>query len=191
MSSLLVFNRVYRLDIQSVMLVFSTPLLISFPSYGLYLSPIPLQATMWECTCSTGNRKTKRGERESLFRPERGEDLNKTTKNSGPLLYIPLNDLTQCSSKQRLAERYFNSIFVQEFCFKSFFSCLFHISLCRNEPIILFAYVIQHCFICRPPDSTVSEDAEIEPSIVATLELTARRPNEDKKHFKNLLKSPF
>jgi hypothetical protein len=31
MSSLLVFNRVYRLDIQSVMLVFSTPLVNSFP----------------------------------------------------------------------------------------------------------------------------------------------------------------
>jgi hypothetical protein len=24
-------------------------------------------------------------------------------------------------------------------------------------------YVIQHCFICRPSDSTVSEDAGIEP----------------------------
>ncbi len=27
----------------------------------------------------------------------------------------------------------------------------------------LFIYVIQHCFICRPSDSTVSEDAGIEP----------------------------
>ncbi len=29
-------------------------------------------------------------------------------------------------------------------------------------------YYIQHCFICRPSDSTVSEDAEIEPRTVAT-----------------------
>jgi hypothetical protein len=29
-------------------------------------------------------------------------------------------------------------------------------------------YVIQHCFICRPSDSTVSEDAGIEPRTVAT-----------------------
>jgi hypothetical protein len=29
-------------------------------------------------------------------------------------------------------------------------------------------YVIQHCFICRPSDPTVLEDAGIEPRIVAT-----------------------
>ncbi len=34
-------------------------------------------------------------------------------------------------------------------------------------------YVIQHCFICRPSDFTVSEDAGIEPRTVATLALTA------------------
>jgi hypothetical protein len=31
---------------------------------------------------------------------------------------------------------------------------------------------IQHCFICRPSDSTVSEDAGIETRTVATLALT-------------------
>ncbi len=31
-----------------------------------------------------------------------------------------------------------------------------------------FTYDIQHCFICRPSDSTVSEDAGIEPRTVAT-----------------------
>ena len=36
-------------------------------------------------------------------------------------------------------------------------------------------YVIQHCFICRPSDSTVSEAAGIEPKSVATLAGTARR----------------
>jgi hypothetical protein len=38
-------------------------------------------------------------------------------------------------------------------------------------------YDIQYCFICRPSDSTVSEDAGIEPMSVATLALTARRSN--------------
>jgi hypothetical protein len=38
-----------------------------------------------------------------------------------------------------------------------------------------YMYVIQHCFICRPSDSTVSEDYGIEPRTVATLALTARR----------------
>jgi hypothetical protein len=32
-------------------------------------------------------------------------------------------------------------------------------------------YCIQHCFICRPSDSDVSEDAGIEPRTVATLAL--------------------
>jgi hypothetical protein len=41
----------------------------------------------------------------------------------------------------------------------------------------LLMYVIQHCFICRPSDSTVSEDAGIEPRTVTTLALTARRSN--------------
>ncbi len=39
----------------------------------------------------------------------------------------------------------------------------------------LLMYCIQHRLICRPPDSTVSEDAGIEPRTVATLTLTARR----------------
>jgi hypothetical protein len=38
-------------------------------------------------------------------------------------------------------------------------------------------YIIQHCFICVPSDSTVSEDARIEPKTVATLALTAGRSN--------------
>jgi hypothetical protein len=38
-------------------------------------------------------------------------------------------------------------------------------------------YDIQHCFICRPSDSTVSEDAGIEHRTVATTALAVRRPN--------------
>ncbi len=41
----------------------------------------------------------------------------------------------------------------------------------------LSLYGIQHCFICRPSDSTVSEDARIEPRAVATLAWAVRRSN--------------
>jgi hypothetical protein len=42
---------------------------------------------------------------------------------------------------------------------------------------IVKVYIILHCFICRPSDSTVLEDAGIEPRTIATLALTARRSN--------------
>ncbi len=38
---------------------------------------------------------------------------------------------------------------------------------------IFFMYDIQHCFICRHSDSTVSEDAGIEPRTVATTALAS------------------
>jgi hypothetical protein len=41
----------------------------------------------------------------------------------------------------------------------------------------LLMYDIQHCFICRPSDFTVSEDAGIEPRTVATTALAVRRFN--------------
>ncbi len=40
-----------------------------------------------------------------------------------------------------------------------------------------FMFYIQHCRICRPSDSTVSEDAGIEPRTVATFALAVRRSN--------------
>jgi hypothetical protein len=40
-----------------------------------------------------------------------------------------------------------------------------------------FMYDIQHCFVCRPSDSTVAEDAGIEPRAVATAALAVRRSN--------------
>jgi hypothetical protein len=38
-------------------------------------------------------------------------------------------------------------------------------------------YVIQHCFICRPSDSSVTEDAGIKIRTVATFALTVKRSN--------------
>jgi hypothetical protein len=42
---------------------------------------------------------------------------------------------------------------------------------------LFFSYYIQHCFICRPSDSTVPTDAGIEPRTVATCALAVRRSN--------------
>jgi hypothetical protein len=39
-------------------------------------------------------------------------------------------------------------------------------------------YFIQHCFICSPSDSIMSEDAGIEPRKVATSEMAVRRSNQ-------------
>jgi hypothetical protein len=52
-----------------------------------------------------------------------------------------------------------------------------------SQPPLLFViffiliYYIQHCFICRPSDSTVPTDAGIEPRTVATGALTVRHSN--------------
>jgi hypothetical protein len=35
-----------------------------------------------------------------------------------------------------------------------------------ERDFLVFKYFIQHCFICRPSDSTVSEDAGIEPRLI-------------------------
>ncbi len=45
----------------------------------------------------------------------------------------------------------------------------------------LFMYGIQHCFIFRPSDSTVSEDAGIEPRTIVTPALAVRRNNHSTK----------
>jgi hypothetical protein len=45
------------------------------------------------------------------------------------------------------------------------------------KDLIFFMYCIQHCFICRPSDSIVSEDAEIEARTVRTSALIVRRSN--------------
>jgi hypothetical protein len=44
-------------------------------------------------------------------------------------------------------------------------------------------YYIQHCFMCRPSDSTVSADAGIGPRTVATSALVVRRSiHSDRSH---------
>jgi hypothetical protein len=50
----------------------------------------------------------------------------------------------------------------------------------NNFTFLFYLYVwyfIQHCFICRPSDSTVLKDAGIEPRTVAALALAVRRSN--------------
>jgi hypothetical protein len=41
--------------------------------------------------------------------------------------------------------------------------------------IEIFRVFIQHCFICRPSDSTVSDDAGIKPRTVATSTLAFQK----------------
>ncbi len=52
-----------------------------------------------------------------------------------------------------------------------------------------FMYDIQHCFICLPSDSTVSEDAGIEPRTVATPALAVRRSNHSPRYIHNSARS--
>jgi hypothetical protein len=54
---------------------------------------------------------------------------------------------------------------------------VFLYSICSIN-FCFFMYCILHCFICRPSDSTVSEDAGIEPRTVTTSVLTIRRSNQ-------------
>jgi hypothetical protein len=50
-------------------------------------------------------------------------------------------------------------------------------SLVNEVPMIFYALYSTHCFICRPSDSTVSEDAGIEPRTVATSAWAVRHSN--------------
>ncbi len=50
----------------------------------------------------------------------------------------------------------------------------------------LFMYDFRHCFICRPSDTTVSEDAGIEPRTVVTTVLAVRRSNHSARYHPNL-----
>ncbi len=52
-----------------------------------------------------------------------------------------------------------------------------------------FLYFIKHCFICRLSDSTVSEDAGIEPRTVATLVLAVRRSNHSARSHPHSMRS--
>ncbi len=52
---------------------------------------------------------------------------------------------------------------------------IFQGDIFRFLRFFLCLYFIQHCFICRPTDSTVSEGAGIEPRKVVTSALAVRR----------------
>jgi hypothetical protein len=54
---------------------------------------------------------------------------------------------------------------------------LFFLNIFLGGFFYSFSYNIQHCFICRPSDSTVPTDAGIEPRTVATCALAVRRSN--------------
>ncbi len=53
----------------------------------------------------------------------------------------------------------------------------------RGENFCMYRYIIQHCYICRHSDSTVSEKARIEPGTVATLAWAVRRSNHSARSY--------
>ncbi len=53
----------------------------------------------------------------------------------------------------------------------------FFLNIFLGDFFFFCSYNIQHCFICRPSDSTVPTDAGIEPRTVATCALAVRRSN--------------
>ncbi len=56
-------------------------------------------------------------------------------------------------------------------------SAFFFLNIFLGDFFFFCSYNIQHCFICRPSDSTVPTDAGIEPRTVATGALAVRRSN--------------
>ncbi len=70
------------------------------------------------------------------------------------------------------------SLIMQWIFFSPYYGWIsFFLNIFWGDFFYLFPYNIQHCFICRPSDSTVPTDAGIEPRTVATGALTARRSN--------------
>jgi hypothetical protein len=67
--------------------------------------------------------------------------------------------------------------------------------LSKGDFFWIFFYVryIQHCFICSPKDSAMSEDAGIEPRTVATTPLALRHSNHSARSHPHpmILNSPF
>ncbi len=55
----------------------------------------------------------------------------------------------------------------------------FFLNIFLGDFFLFSSYNIQHCFICRPSDSTVPKDAGIEPKTVATGALAVRRSKLD------------
>jgi hypothetical protein len=53
----------------------------------------------------------------------------------------------------------------------------FFLNIFFGDFLFFSSYYIQHCFICRPSDSTVPTDAGIEPRTVVTGALAVRRSN--------------
>jgi hypothetical protein len=74
---------------------------------------------------------------------------------------------------------YFSFSFSLSSYFSFFYPLIFNPIYSPSSPSFFSfcSYNIQHCFICRPSDSTVPTDAGIEPTTVATCALAVRRSN--------------
>ncbi len=70
-----------------------------------------------------------------------------------------------------------HSIFKCNFFKRLYLKTYFTYSFLKGDFWIFFLYFMQHCFICRPSESTESEDAGIQPRTVATTALVVTRSN--------------
>jgi hypothetical protein len=94
--------------------------------------------------------------------------------------------------KRKESSWYFQLYFQEKNCFV----VMVKHSGVHNSPLykivffLLFyvLYCIQHCFICRPSDATVSSDAEMEPRTVSTTALTVRRSKHSAKSQQTLIR---
>jgi hypothetical protein len=110
-------------------------------------------------------------------------------------IHVLLRSWARSSAKKVLKSFTFSKVTLKNFYMGSFLPSLgsiflllptlilFHQILNTTQYVLkgacldftFFIYVIQHCFICRPSESTGSEDAGSEPRTVAKFALTARR----------------
>jgi hypothetical protein len=74
-----------------------------------------------------------------------------------PVLYTNIIILLTILCHFRIVALYYCKFVRNKIFFRFFYIFLY-----------FFSYYIQHCFICRPTDSTVPTDAGIEPGTVAT-----------------------
>jgi hypothetical protein len=124
---------------------------------------------------------TEAGGTKSPAREGNGGSIFWKTRDTGLPSYS--NNLSTCRTK-RAPHRSSLRLSVRCLCAFSHLPCLlwfFYISVYSTGGFFGFfsssMYSIKHCFICRPSDSTVSEDAGIEPRIVATSALAVRHSN--------------
>jgi hypothetical protein len=161
---------------------YTRALLVSQDRRHLFVTPLPGSVDFGLACNSCTYSSERKCEKLFCFRSpirtfpiNRGASQDRVFSSACPILIPIKKDKEIVASCRRYDQR----------------SCLRHfpgrriILICQDHIIIFFflgdflffSYCIQHCFICRPSDSTVPTDAGIEPRTVATSALAVRRSN--------------